>query len=177
MENFIDLVLKRESCRSFDPTKDVPQELITQCLEAARNAPSACNSQPWSFHVVTSEQLFPAVLCSLQENGANPFASNAKAIVIVCEETAVLMSENGFVKSQKYAWSDIGQAVAYFTLAASDLGLSTCILGRINPEKIAETLSLSNDSTVRLAIVVGYAAQEDVRTKKRKSLRKVSDFR
>ena len=52
--SFIDLVKKRYSVRSF---KDMPveKEKLLQVLEAARNAPSACNFQPWHFIVITDE--------------------------------------------------------------------------------------------------------------------------
>ena len=48
---FIDLAKKRESVRQFkDDT--VPREALEYCLEAARIAPSARNTQPWKFVVV-----------------------------------------------------------------------------------------------------------------------------
>ena len=52
---FLELARKRKSVRSYrgDP---VPREVIDRCLEAARLAPSACNSQPWSFVVVDTPQ-------------------------------------------------------------------------------------------------------------------------
>jgi len=55
MSNFLELVNKRESCRSYSDKK-ISKEQLVNCIEAARVAPSACNSQPWSFVVVNSEQ-------------------------------------------------------------------------------------------------------------------------
>ena len=45
------MIQKRQSDRKY---KDEPvsREDIVKCLEAARLAPSACNSQPWRFVVV-----------------------------------------------------------------------------------------------------------------------------
>jgi nitroreductase len=43
---------RRRSIRSFQP-KAVPEAMIMQLLEAARQAPSGSNSQPWRFVVVT----------------------------------------------------------------------------------------------------------------------------
>ncbi len=47
--DFPDLVKRRFSLRKYS-TGPVPDELIEQCLEAARARPSACNSQPWTFN-------------------------------------------------------------------------------------------------------------------------------
>ena len=48
--DFADLIRKRYSMRDYS-SQPVPQSVIDTCLEAARLAPSACNSQPWSFIV------------------------------------------------------------------------------------------------------------------------------
>ena len=53
---FLNLIKKRRSVRSY-LSKPVERKKIELCLEAARLAPSACNSQPWSFIVVTDENL------------------------------------------------------------------------------------------------------------------------
>lgn len=46
-----DIVMQRYSCRKYID-KIIDQELIYNCIETARFAPSACNSQPWKFYVV-----------------------------------------------------------------------------------------------------------------------------
>ncbi len=48
---FIELAGKRRSIRKYSGAP-VEREKIELCLEAARLAPSACNSQPWKFVVV-----------------------------------------------------------------------------------------------------------------------------
>ena len=50
----LDLVKQRRSIRNY-LDKPVEREKIIACLEAARLAPSACNSQPWKFIVVDDE--------------------------------------------------------------------------------------------------------------------------
>ena len=53
---FLELVKHRKSVRAF-LNRPVEREKILACLEAARLAPSACNSQPWKFIVVDDPQL------------------------------------------------------------------------------------------------------------------------
>lgn len=49
--SFMDMVYKRESCRSYQD-KPVARELLTKIVEAGRLAPSGCNAQPWKFIVI-----------------------------------------------------------------------------------------------------------------------------
>jgi nitroreductase len=55
-EDFLDLVKKRRSIRSFR-TDPVPDEYVNKIIEAARYAPSGANSQPWEFIVVKDQEI------------------------------------------------------------------------------------------------------------------------
>ena len=46
--DFVELVKHRQSDRKYS-ARAVEKEKLLQCLEAARLAPSANNSQPWKF--------------------------------------------------------------------------------------------------------------------------------
>jgi nitroreductase len=50
------VVVGRRSIRGYKPDP-VPQHLLREVLELAMRAPSALNSQPWNFYVVTGEPL------------------------------------------------------------------------------------------------------------------------
>lgn len=50
---FLDHAKKRHTCR-FYSDKDVPREVIENCLLAAGTAPSGANHQPWHFVLVRS---------------------------------------------------------------------------------------------------------------------------
>lgn len=52
IEEFIALARTRRSIRGYDPTRDVPDAVIEQIVEAARWAPSGGNGQPWHFVVI-----------------------------------------------------------------------------------------------------------------------------
>lgn len=45
-DTLTDVLKARHSCRAFLP-KPVPDDVITQIVEAARHVPSWCNAQPW----------------------------------------------------------------------------------------------------------------------------------
>ena len=44
-------ITARYSCRSFTE-RAIDSALLKTCVETAGLAPSACNSQPWKFHII-----------------------------------------------------------------------------------------------------------------------------
>ncbi len=169
--SFFELINKRESCRDFSDKK-VDKELLVKCIEAAHIAPSACNSQPWSFVVVNSEQKGPLIAKCLQTAGFNKFADNVPAFIVICEEEAKLI---GGV-SQKYAQGDVGIATASICYAATELGLSTCIMGSIDHEMLKEILNLPENKNIRLVLAVGYASNDKIRNKVRKPIDEIMTY-
>lgn len=169
--SFFELINKRESCRDFSDKK-VDKELLVKCIDAARLSPSACNSQPWSFVVVNSEEKSPLVAKCTQTAGLNKFTNNVPAFIVVCEEEAKLI---GGV-SQKYAQGDVGIAVINICYAATELGLSTCIMGSVDHETLKEVLNLQKNKNIRLVLAVGYANNDKVRNKVRKPIDEIMTY-
>ncbi|MGN0538557.1 MAG: nitroreductase family protein [Candidatus Fimenecus sp.] len=173
MSDFKDLILKRESCRNYSE-KTVDTALILKCVEAARLAPSACNSQPWKYYIVNDEKNAEKVRQCVQPNGANKFTEKCPAFAIVTEQTATLKPHVAArVHSQKWAENDIGLSVAHYCLQAADLGLGTCIIGMVEEDKMRELLGI-NDK-IRLVIATGYSADEKPRNKVRKPIDEVCE--
>ena len=176
-ESYFDLIACRESCRAYAP-RPVEPEKLRRCVEAGRLAPSACNSQPWHFTVVTEASLVSALAPCVQGAGMNGFAGQVPAFVVVTEEQASLRARLGErVKDQQYAQVDIGLATAHFCLAATAQGLSTCILGWFDEPKVKALLDLPKQKRVRLVLCVGYAQTDTLRPKKRKPLEEIAAFR
>ncbi len=168
--NFTEIAQVRQSCRSYDPTKEVEEEKLAAILEAARLSPSACNGQPYHFSVCRGEKA-KAVAKACQGMGMNKFATDAQVLLVISEEPYCKSAAVGAkVKGNDYRSIDIGIAAAYITAEATAQGLGTCILGWLDSDKIKDICHL--DGTVRLVITVGYAKEDDkLRTKKRKDLK------
>lgn len=163
-----ELLLKRQSCRSYDPDREVEQEKLDAILAATCLAPSACNGQPYHFTVCRGEKA-KEVAKATQGMGMNKFASQAPVLIVVSEENYVASAAMGAkLKKNDYRSMDIGIAVAYLTAAATDQGLSTCILGWLDDEKLRSACNLQHPA--RLVITLGYAADETIRPKKRKDI-------
>lgn len=167
-----ELFLKRQSCRNFDGEKQVEIEKLQRVMENTILAPSACNSQPYSFVVVTDKSLAQQVGKQTQELGLNKHSKKVNCFIVVCEENGGLLSRTaGRVKDQQFAQIDIGLAVSHLILSCEEEGLSTCILGWFNENKVKELLEIEKSKRVRLIIAVGYASSEDkIRPKKRKKI-------
>ena len=167
--DFSEIVHKRQSCRSYDSARDVEPEKGTAILEAARLAPSACNGQPYHFTVCRGETAL-AVAKATAGLGLHKFAVQAPEMIVVSEQPYVKSAAMGAkLKNNDYRSIDIGSATAYLTARATELDLSTCILGWLDDAKIRELCDL--DQPVRLVITLGYAKEDDkLRQKKRKEL-------
>ena len=166
--NFMEIANARQSCRSYDEARVVEREKLDAILEASRLAPSACNGQPYHITVCRGEAA-AKVTKAVQGMGMNKFASDAPILLVISEKPYVATAALGAkVKGNDYRSIDIGIAAAYLTAEATAQGLSTCILGWLDDEKIRTICGL--DKPVRLVITVGYAKDETIRPKKRKDL-------
>ena len=176
MDDYFKLIERRESCRAYD-ARPVEKEKLLRCVEAARLAPSACNSQPWRYLVVTNPETLNSLRPCVQEMGMNKFASGSPALVVVLEEHAALLERAAArFRSQNFAQIDIGLSVSQFCYAATEQGLSTCILGMLNENRIRTLFELPKDTRIRLVLCVGYAADDKLREKKRKPLEEIARF-
>ena len=174
--NFMEIANARQSCRSYDESKPVEAEKLQSVLEAARLAPSACNGQPYILTVCTGEKAKEVALLTRGMGGMNKFAVQAPVCIVVSEGAYVRTAALGAkVKGNDYRSIDIGIMTAYLTAEATAQGLSTCILGWLDDEKIRQVVGIN--SATRLVITLGYAAEGDkLRVKKRKELGELVRF-
>ena len=173
--NFTEIALTRQSCRSYDETREVEQEKLDSVLEAARLAPSACNSQPYHFTVCRG-QAAKEVAAATQGMGMNKFSSQAPVLIVISEanynKSAALGAK---VKGNDYRSIDIGITTAYLTAEATAQGLSTCILGWFDDDKVRKICGI--DQSVRLVITLGYAKDEALRNKKLKDISELVTYK
>jgi len=176
MEEFFELINKRQSCRKYS-SKPVEKEKLIKCIDAARMAPSACNSQPWHFVVVNNSEMAPKVAECLQDKIMNKFTTECPAFIIVIEESGNLTSRAGaLMKQQDYRSVDLGIATEHICLAATEQNLGTCILGWFNEKELKKLLNISKLKRIRLVVAIGYPENDDIRKKVRKSIDEILTF-
>lgn len=175
MQDFLELARRRQSCRAY-ADKPVEKEELLALAEAARLAPSACNSQPWTLVAATGESA-KAVAGCVQQLGLNKFAAQCPAFLVVVEEKAKLMQRVAeTVASQHFAPIDIGLMTAHICLQATDRGLGTCVLGMFDDKGLRRALDIPDKKEIRLVIAVGYPADDKVRPKVRRELDEIIRF-
>jgi nitroreductase len=173
MSDFMELCLRRQSCRDFSD-RPVEREKLTRCVEAARLTPSGCNAQPWSFVVVDDPSVVPQLAQCGELLGLNAFLAKAKAFIVVVEERAVLIQKLGsVVDGQYFAAGDLGAAVSFLCLEAASLGLGTCIIGMYNRPKVCSLLGIPENKKLGGFVAIGYPADDAIRPKVRKPLEEI----
>ncbi len=177
--DFSELITLRQSVRRYDK-RGVEKEKLMKCLEAARLAPSASNSQPWSFIVVDDPRLKDNVAHATYTSvvGFNRFALQAPVILVIVMEKPRVITELGIrIKKKEWSLMDIGIAAEHFCLQAAELGLGTCMLGWFREKNVKELLGIPRAKTVGLLITLGYPASDyRLRSKKRKPLATLVSF-
>ncbi len=130
-------IFERRSTRSF--TNRIPTaEEVRYILEAAINAPSACNLQSWHFYCVTD----PEVRKSFSEFAEN-WVSTAPVIFVICTDSRAIEARFGkSERTDKFVIQDTALAMENMLLAAVDLGLGGCIIGAYDQNKCREVLNI-----------------------------------
>lgn len=166
-----ELIEKRRSVRKYQPAK-VPREIIERCMEAARLAPSACNSQPWSF-IVADREPIRTELAQAAFSGVyamNDFAARAPVLIAVLTERSKFMAAlAGRFRGIQYNLVDVGIACAFLSLAAEAEGLGACLLGWFNEPGVKNVLGLPRNARIDIMISLGYSAGDKAVPKIRKT--------
>jgi nitroreductase len=149
---FIDLAKQRYSSRKY-LDKPIEREVLLKILEAGRVAPSAKNKQPWHFVIITQEES----LKKIRECYQREWLQTAKCIIVVCGD-----HREAWRRSDGKIHTDIDVAIAidHITLAATDMGLSTCWICKFDVMKCAQIMDLPEGVEPIALIPVGYPADE-----------------
>jgi nitroreductase len=169
--DFSELIKVRQSVRSYT-NKPVEKEKLDLCLDAARLAPSASNSQPWKYIVVEDEDLKNKVAETTYDKliKFNKFALQAPIIIVIVLEKPKIVTQMGIeIKKREWPLIDIGISTEHFCLQAAELGLGTCMIGWFDQNRIQELLNIPKKKTIGLLITLGYAPDDyPLRKKSRK---------
>lgn len=161
----LDVIMTRTSIRSFtgDP---VPQEQLETILKAGMAAPTAMNSQPWRFVVVTDQEKIAKVFGQGPRSG---MFTTAGAVIVVCGESTSMRKPFGQpdaeeVEMENIFWyEDCSAAAENILLAAHALGLGAVWtagypgMQRVAP--IAEALGIPEKVIPLCVIPVGVPAE------------------
>jgi len=148
----LEAIHTRRSIRKY-ADRPVPDELVQKLLSAAMSAPSAWNTQPWHFVVITDRKLLAQI------PKVNPYAAMAKGAPL-----AILVAGDVTLKQVPGYWVvDCAAAVQNLLLAAHALGLGAVWTGvyprQERMEGFRRLLSLPENVAAHSLIVLGYPAE------------------
>jgi nitroreductase len=147
-----ELLRRRWSPRAFSERPVEPEKLL--CLwEAARWSASCANEQPWYFIVATkqNEAEYARLLSCLREHNQQ-WAQRAPVLMVSVAKLAFEM--NG--QPNRYAFHDVGLAVANLITQATALGLFVHQMAGFYPDKVRELYSVPDGFEPVAGIVLGY---------------------
>ena len=155
---FLELIQLRQSDRQYI-NKPIDREIVDRCIEAGRLAPSASNSQPWTFIIVDNPELKNKVAKKTfgPLKSFNKFVPQAPVIVAIVMEKPKLTAElGGRIKKKEYPLMDIGIAAEHICLQAAEEGVGSCMLGWFDERTIKTLLNVPNNKSIPLLITLGY---------------------
>ena len=172
-ESFIHLVRHRTSCRAYKPDP-VPRAHLELMLEAARLAPSACNKQPWRFAVVEDKTTrLQLVDTAFLKGIPMRWAAEAGALVALGMEKSIVTHKIApKVSGVNYPLLDLGIAGEHLVLQAEELGLGTCWIGWIRPQRVRRIVGWPTSVEPVSLITVGWP---DIQKRKTRPRRNQSD--
>jgi nitroreductase len=154
MTEILEAIFKRRSIRIYE-RKPVEKEKLVDLLKAAMAAPSASNSRPWEFVVVTEEKTLDKLRAGLKYG-----KMNAAAAVVVLGNTSIAQNESAF----RFWAQDCSAATENLLIAAANMGLGTCWTGSYPKEDtmdfLRKTLGIPKEVFPLNLIYVGYPAEE-----------------
>jgi nitroreductase len=157
----LDIIKNRRSIRKYE-NKPISREDLTVILEAARLAPSACNSQPWHFVAFDepeakkafAEEAFSGIYKPTQ------FVENAPVIVAVVSDNGNLATRLGNMVKRTLFWvMDTGIACQNLVLQAQSMGIGSCWIGWFDHKRAAKYLGVGAGKRVEILIALGYPAE------------------
>ncbi len=177
-QSMMELFKKRQSVRRF-ADKPIEREILLQCAEAARLAPSAENSQPSRFIIVDD----PETKTNLAKHAftgvfaATRWAEKAPVLVVQLAKLDVLANRIGKqITGLNYYLIDSGIAGEHFVLQAHALDLGTCWIGWFSAKGVKKALKLPAKYRPVAMFAVGYPDSDNIRTKKRHDLEEIAWF-
>lgn len=182
--NVLEAISLRHSVRQFKPDP-VPEEILRSLLEAAHQAPSSWNLQPWEFVVVTDPELRQK-LSVAANNQAHVAQAGATFVCLgsVRQQDALadrieraippdatperiertmrtvnrMRQDEDFRKTHVLTNTYI--AVSFLVLAAQSYGLGSVWMGGFDPVKVKTLLNIPDDYFVASLVSVGWPVQE-----------------
>jgi len=191
-------IKQRRSVREFSD-RQVPREIIEDCLRAAGTSPSGANMQPWFFAVVSdpavkrqirkaaeekerefykkrAPQKWLDALKPLGTDAHKPFLETAPYLIVIFSQRYGLLPD-GNTKKHYYVTESVGIATGILITAIHNAGLVSLTYTPSPMTFLNKILGRPANERPFLILVVGYPAENaTVPEISKKSLKEISEF-
>lgn len=169
------LLAARHSVRNYTQ-RPLSKAQITAILEAARCAPSACNSQTWRFVAVTDGALIGEICRSaMRPIIPNRWLAQAPLLIVGGSKLDLVANRlGGRITGIEYYQVDLGIAMQQMALKATDLGLGSCWIGWFKESVVKALLQIPDGVKVSALLAVGYPAAAPQKPSRRKALAQIA---
>ena len=149
----MEALLTRRRIRKYKATP-IPESMTLELLDAAMNAPSSGNAQPWHFVIVNERKILDEI------PAFHPYSDpvrEAPLAIVVCADL--------HLEKNKGAWvQDCSAAIENLLIAANAKGLGAVWLGVYPFEErvtgVRKLLGLPDHVITLVIILVGYPAEK-----------------
>ena len=179
-QTFRDYMKRRHSVRDFS-SRDVPEAIITACIEAAATAPSGANHQPWHFVAIANADMKARIRAAAEEEEqafysggggdewlaalepigtgvSKPHLTTAPWLIVVFAQRYGVTAENTRYKNY-YVPESVGIATGMLITALHQAGL-VCLEHTPNPMKFLVGLcGRPEQEKATMIIPVGWPAE------------------
>lgn len=191
-------LLRRRTVRQYSD-REVPRDIIEDCVRAAASAPSGANMQPWHFVIVTDPEVKRRIregaekeerefygeraprdwLDALEPLGTDehkPFLETAPCLIAIFAESYGIGSDGSKVKHY-YVQESVGIATGILITAIHNAGLVSLTHTPSPMGFLNEILGRPDNERPFLLLVVGYPEKDTVVPDlHRKSLDEIASF-
>lgn len=148
--DFLKLCADRYSVRSFSDAL-IPDEVLSQILEAGRLAPTAMNFQPQRVFVIRSEEALAKMRTVKKCYGAN-------TVLMICGDTEIACNRPKV--DHCLAEMDCTIVTTQMMLAAQALGVGSCWICAFDVPAMAKVFDLPENLTPYILLALGHPSED-----------------
>lgn len=168
---------RRRSIRKFRRDK-FSMHILLECIDAAKEAPSGSNAQPWHF-ILVEDAALKEKLREVCERGERKFYSHVRGELAEWLKSRGLSWQKPFLsdapyiiavlarKKAPYSRESVWIAVGYLLLALEEMGIASLTYTPPNREEVAELLNCPAEYRLEVLIPTGYPDEQKVKEARR----------
>ena len=149
-----DIVKQTRSFRSFDESRIISRQELSELIDTARLTASSRNVQPLKYRLVyTAEECTKTLALTGWAAGLKglklpPEGHAPTAYIVICCDIRMVADHVPFLR-------DVGIAAQTIMLSATEMELGGCMIGSFNAERVSETLSIPEGVKPILVLALG----------------------